>query len=117
LTVTRRWLHIAPRAVGILAILYLSMFALDVFQPGEPWLSILIALAIHLIPSAVLVVVLVIAWRAELVGGIMFVVVSLVPFALLRNPFWVNLLLAAPFTLTGVLFIAEYWMRGRSPTR
>jgi hypothetical protein len=111
LSAGRRWLHVAPRAAGILAILYLSVFALDVFRPGEPWPSIVVALAIHLIPSAALVVVLAIAWRAELVGGVLFILVSLLPFATLGNPFWVNLLLAAPFTLTGALFVAEYWMR------
>jgi hypothetical protein len=111
LSTGRRWLHIAPRAAGILAILYLSVFALDVFQPGEPWQSILVGLAIHLIPSAVLVIILAIAWRAELVGGLLFIIVSAIPFAALSNPFWVNLLLAAPFTLTGALFIVEHRVR------
>jgi hypothetical protein len=105
----KRLLHI-----GILAILCISAFALDVFQPGEPWTSALLGFAIHLIPSAVLVIILVIAWRAELVGGILFVVVSLAPFAFLSNSLWVNLLLAAPFTLTGALFIIEYSINRQS---
>ncbi len=111
----RRLVHVAPRALGILAIVYISLFALDVLEPGAPWPRVLAALGIHLVPTALLLVILIIAWRAELIGGMLFVIVSFAPFAFLANPIWVNLLLAAPFTLTGALFIAGYWMGRRSP--
>ena len=101
-------LYWAPRVVGILAILFISSFALDVFQEGVPAAQILLGLVMHLIPSFVLIIILVIAWKYELVGGILFVAISFIPFFLLsRNLLWVNMLLCVPFLLTGILFLVS----------
>lgn len=97
----------APRVVGILSILFISIFALDVFASGTPLSQMLLGLLIHLLPSFVLAGFLALAWRFELQGGIAFIVISSMPFILLSNPAWVNALLAAPFLLTGVLFAAH----------
>lgn len=101
---TLRW---APRVLGIFAILFISSFALDVFSGGGSFLQALIGLSIHLIPSAVLVVLLAIAWKHERMGGILFIALSFAPFFLLSNQFYVNALLCAPFLLTGVLFLVS----------
>ena len=98
---------IIARVLGVLAILFISSFALDVFVPGRPLPQALLGFLIHLIPSYVLTAFLIVAWRLPLVGGILFLVVSTVPFMMLdRNPLWVNALLAGPFVLTGALFVA-----------
>ncbi|MDE2079376.1 MAG: hypothetical protein KGI73_03255 [Patescibacteria group bacterium] len=104
----------APRILGILSILYIGMFALDVFDAGQPLSETLIALAMHLIPSAVAAVVLAVAWKYETAGGVMLAILSFVPFFFLRNPFWVNCLLAAPFFVSGLLFIASSWQSRRT---
>ena len=65
---SRRALYWAPRALSILYILFLSMFALDVFGEGRGFWQTLVALAMHLIPSFVLIVALVLAWRWEWIG-------------------------------------------------
>ncbi len=96
----------AARIVGVASIAFLSLFALDVFQPGVPLERTLIGLAIHLIPSLVLVGILVIGWHWPLIGGLLFLAVAALPFLLLSNTPSVNGMLAAPFALTGVLFIA-----------
>lgn len=101
----QRILTISARVLGLAAILFISSFALDVFGTDQPMPQTLLALAIHLIPTYLLVAILIVAWRLPLVGGILFLVVSLVPFMMLdRNPMWVNALLAGPFVLVGVLF-------------
>lgn len=107
-------LYWAPRVMGILAILFISVFALDVFQAGVPLAQMLLGLVIHLAPSFVLVALLAVAWRYERIGGSLFVVLSLVPFFLLSNQVWVNALLCAPFLLTGVLFIVSSLYASRS---
>jgi len=94
------------RIAGIAAIGFLSLFALDVFEPGAPLTPALLSLVIHLIPSLILVAILVAAWRWPLPGGVLLVAVATMPFVLLSNPLWVNAMLAAPFALTGVLFVA-----------
>jgi len=106
-------LYWLPRVLGILSILYIGVFALDVFTPGVPIREALLGLAIHLLPNSVLVVVLAVAWKHERVGGLLFILVSLLPFLLLRNPTWVNTLLAGPFFVTGVLFLASAQWRQR----
>lgn len=104
-------LYWAPRIMGILSILYISIFALDVFASGTPLPQMLLGLLIHLIPSFILAGFLALAWRFELQGGIAFIVISCIPFVLLSNPLWVNALLAAPFLLTGLLFVVHARMR------
>ena len=94
------------RLTAIAAIVFISLFALDVFQPGVPVAAMLPALVLHLAPSAALVVVLAIAWPRPLIGGILFLLVAALPFLLLHNPPATNLVLAAPFLVAGLLFLA-----------
>lgn len=96
-----RW---APRITGILGILFLSLFSLDVYERGVPLTGIIIGFLIHNIPSFVLIIVLVVAWKHQRIGGYLFLAISLAPFFLLSNPVWVNAILCAPFLITGVLF-------------
>jgi hypothetical protein len=98
----------APRLFGIIGILFISVFALDVFEPGVPPLEIAIGLFVHLLPSLALVVLLAFAWVFELVGGILFLLVGLLIVAYLSNAMWVNLMLAAPFLATGFLFLLSH---------
>ena len=59
----KKLLYWAPRALSIAFILFLSLFALDVFSEGYGFWQTLLALAIHLIPSMVLTVGVLLAWR------------------------------------------------------
>lgn len=69
---TRRTLYWAPRALSIAFIVYLSMFALDVFSEGYGFWDTAHALAIHLIPTFFLIVALILAWRWEWVGAALY---------------------------------------------
>ena len=62
---SRRTLFWTPRALSILFIAFLSMFALDVFGEGLSFWQTLLALTMHLIPSFILIAALVLAWRWE----------------------------------------------------
>ena len=101
--------HYAPRVLGIVGILFLSLFALDVFSMSAPWHRILLGFLIHMIPNFVLIGLLVLAWNHERIGGALFVAAGLMPLCLLSNPFWVNLMLGGPFILTGLLFWLSSW--------
>ncbi len=98
-------LIIAGRVIGLAAALFIGAFALDVFAVTAPWWQKLVGLAIHLIPSAVLVAFLLVSWRWPLAGGVLFLVAALAPFLLLSNTFWVNALLAASPALAGLLLV------------
>ncbi|MFN8493802.1 MAG: hypothetical protein U0350_39755 [Caldilineaceae bacterium] len=61
-----------PRSLGILFALFLSLFALDVFDAGYGFWGTLLALFIHLIPVFFLLIGLAVAWRWEWVGVVVF---------------------------------------------
>ena len=104
----------APRVIAILGICFISMFALDAFSSGAPLSEVLLGFAIHMIPSLILVAILALAWRFEVVGGIAFLLMSIVPFVRLGNPVRVNLILAGPFIVAGLLFLVSYVRRTRA---
>ncbi|MBX2998634.1 MAG: hypothetical protein KF893_09015 [Caldilineaceae bacterium] len=64
----RRLLFWTPRLALLLFALLLSLFALDVFGQGAGFWETLLALLMHLIPTGVLLIVVVLAWRWEWVG-------------------------------------------------
>jgi hypothetical protein len=52
-----------PRIITIIFILFISIFALDVFGNGTSFLETAIALFMHLLPTIILTSILVFAWR------------------------------------------------------
>lgn len=66
-----------PRILGIVFILFLAIFALDVFIPGKTIPYYIVALFMHLIPNFVLAGMLFIAWKNEQIGGFLFLLAAL----------------------------------------
>jgi hypothetical protein len=69
---TKQFLFWTPRVLTILFILFLALFALDVFGEGYGFWETVLALFMHLIPNMVLTVILVLAWRREWIGAVAF---------------------------------------------
>lgn len=102
-----KYLYWAPRVLAILFIAFLSIFALDVFGEGYGFLELSIALFMHLIPVFGLVAVLLIAWRWEKIGGIIFIILALgftVFFNTYQQGLLVFLAISGPPFLIGALF-------------
>lgn len=114
---SRRAFFWAPRAMSIVFIAFLSMFALDVFGEGYGFWKTLLALTMHLIPSFVLIAALVLAWRWEWIGAALYAAAgTLYVFWALQRPIppaikllWV-LMIAGPAFLVAALFLAN-WMK------
>ncbi len=70
---TRGFLFWTPRIVCILFALFISLFALDVFEEDYSVFQTIIALLIHLIPTGIIVLVLVLSWRREWIGAFLFI--------------------------------------------
>ncbi len=70
--VSKRFLYWVPRILSIAFILFISIFALDVFSENLGFWQTVQALALHLIPSFVLLAALVLAWRWEWIGAMAF---------------------------------------------
>ena len=105
-------LYWAPRVLGILAAAFISIFALDVFGEGYSFWETLLALAIHLIPTYILIIVVIIAWKRELAGGIIYIIFGLLYIVMARRgfPFTTILVISGPLFLTGALFLVNRFL-------
>ena len=115
-------LHWTPRILCILSILFISIFAFDAFEPGLTIWQQLAAFAMHLLPSFILFMMLVVAWRWELAGGIVFMLLGLglSPFIYTHNyamnhsvsmSIGIIMMITFPFFLVGLLFVASYLVK------
>jgi hypothetical protein len=110
----KRILFWTPRVAGILFILFISIFALDVFGQGYSFLETLMALFIHLLPSIALAIAVALAWRWEWVGAALFggFAVWYVAMTGMRGfPVSVYLILAGIPFVVGVLFAVGWIYR------
>jgi len=114
--------HWLPRIIGILAILFISLFALDAFQPNLSIWQQIGAFLMHLIPSFILTALLLIAWKWENIGGIVFIIIGLglSPVVFIHNynmnhSVWMSLGIIAtitvPFVVMGILFIMSHFYK------
>jgi hypothetical protein len=94
-----------PRILAILFIIFISLFALDMFEMGLSGWDLMVGLFMHLIPSFVCIAALLIAWRWQLPGGILFMLAGACFVFLTRGVEW----MAAPLFLVGILFLL-YWI-------
>ena len=111
-----------PRVICILAILFVSMFALDAFTPELSIWQQIGAFIMHLIPSFILLILLIISWKWEFIGGIIFMVIGfgLSPIVFIHNynmnhSIWMSLgiisVITIPFAIVGILFILSHFHR------
>ncbi len=114
-----------PRILCILAILFVSMFALDSFDPRFTVWQQIQAFLIHLIPTYILILFLVVSWKWELIGGLMLIILALgfTPFIFTHNyqmnhsawmSFSIVLMINFPFILTGGLFVLSHFLKKKN---
>ena len=96
-----------PRWIGILYILFLSIFTLDAFTAGAGFWNNLLAFLIHMLPSIFVLVVLILAWRWPLPGGILFLGLAILFLLFFKHYQFINiaLIFEGPLLLTSILFL------------
>lgn len=101
-----------PRIAGILFILFISMFALDVFDMQAGFWRTALALFMHLIPSVLLTIAVIVAWRWEWFGALLFIGWAIFYLVTFRDFEWfVYLLIAGLPALIGLFFLAGWIWR------
>ena len=114
------------RIICILAILLVSLFALDSFSSERSLWQNIAAFLIHLLPSFVLLAVLIIAWQNESAGGILMVIIGVAfsiwvfhinyserQFSLTQS--LINMsIIGLPFIVAGVLFLISHHSKRRT---
>jgi hypothetical protein len=109
----KRILYWAPRILTILFAAFISIFALDVFGEGYGFWETVLALTMHLIPTALLVILLILSWRWEWVGAIYIVLGFVYIFSMRGFPVSVYLIISGPAFLIGVLFLINWVYRAK----
>ena len=118
-----RFIYWTPRILSIIFICFLALFSLDVISPELSFWQIVVGLFMHNIPVFILLIILLISWKYEIVGGIGFILagtlyVVIILMNVLRNSFewymvsWI-IIIAGPAFLTGILFIIN-WLKKRN---
>ena len=121
-----RIFHWLPRILCILAILFISLFAADSFRPEITIWQQLTGFFMHLIPSFILTALLVVAWKWEFIGGIIFMVIGLAfsPYIFIHNynmnhsvgmTLGIVMLITFPFVVVGILFIISHYKKKNTP--
>lgn len=103
------------RIIAILAILFMMMFSLDVFEGNEPFIRQLPAFLKHNIPAFMLIIALIVAWRYEIAGGLIFILLF-ITLGFYWESFSGNkgsLFIIAPYLLVGILFIIHGILKAR----
>ena len=110
MTMKNKFLYWTPRILAILAILFMMVFSIDCLEMEAG--KVFLCFVMHNIPAFIVILVLIVAWKWELIGGILFVVAffagSIYFKGFGRN--WGALLIMIPFLLTGILFMLHYFI-------
>ncbi len=71
-TSLKRFLFWTPRVLCLLFAGFISLFALDVLGGGHGFWETVLALLMHLVPTALVLILLAVSWRWEWIGGVAF---------------------------------------------
>jgi hypothetical protein len=105
MTASGRALVWAPRILGIAVALFIGVFALDAIGEGSR------AILLHLVPTLVLLLAVLLAWDRPWVGALVFSALAVAYAATVpARPDWI-LVISGPLLVVGLLFL---WS-GRQP--
>jgi len=101
------------KILAILYICFISIFAFDVFGEGYSFFETIVALFMHLLPSFALIACLLVAWKKEVLGGTLFLLL-----AILFTVFFKTyqhlvsfVLISVPVFFIGFLFIINKYIK------
>ncbi|HDO26514.1 MAG TPA: hypothetical protein ENH02_00205 [Bacteroidetes bacterium] len=105
------------RFLLIVTIFFWGLFSLDVFNEGYNFLETVGAFLVHNIPSLLMIIVLIIAWKRENVGGalLLLLVLCFVIFFIIQSGrlmYGTLIMFGLPF-LIGVMFLVNYYFLGK----
>lgn len=110
----KRFLFWTPRVAGILFILFISTFALDIFEMQLGLWGTVVGLFMHLLPSMALALAIAIAWKREWVGAMLFIGWAVWYISFARGFHWsVYVLIAGLPALIGLFFLAGWIWRNQ----
>lgn len=97
-----------PRLLGVVFAALVGLFALDVFSEPSTVGQTLVAFVVHLLPSAIVLIMVLIAWRWQTAGGLLFLAAGAgyaVTVVAGQHPLSWIAAISGPLVLIGVLFL------------
>lgn len=102
-----RWV---ARALAFAFTAFLSLFALDAFEGVDGFAERAVALAMHLVPSVLCLVLVALAWRRPWIGAIGFGALAAAYAGIAwSHPSWV-LVISGPLALVALAYVVD-WRR------
>jgi hypothetical protein len=114
---TIKVLYWTPRIIAILAILLMMMFSIDCFGEYGSIDDQLICFLMHNLPSFAFIASLAIAWKWEIIGGILFILFFIAA-GILFGSFtgnFASLIIIGPLLICGMLFILHDYLKNKIP--
>ena len=110
-----RLLYWSPRLLCVLFALFLSLFALDAFSQGYSFWQSVLAFFIHLAPVYLVLLVLLLAWRWEWIGAVVFAILAFLYLVATRGRFeWpVYASISGSLLLIALLFLLNWLQKTR----
>lgn len=100
-----------PRILGIGYVLFISMFAFDVFGEGYPWYEALLGFLIHLVPAYAAIAILLVSWKWPRTGSVFYLAGGIFYIFVMHEIDWIAVaLISGPLFLTGALFFISYYI-------
>lgn len=93
-------MHWLPRALSVLFIIFITAFAFDTLSKPQWYLALLI----HLIPTFILIIATVLAWKNQLVGGIIFALMGACSIIFIRSGIYI---ISLPLIIIGILYFVS----------
>ncbi|NOZ60984.1 MAG: hypothetical protein GXO74_04840 [Calditrichaeota bacterium] len=102
-----------PRILTILFALFISIFAVDVFREYANFWKALGTFLIHLIPTFLVIIALIIAWKREWIGTVIFFGLSIwyMYMAYGKFPLVTYVIICGPMILIAALFLVNWIYR------
>jgi hypothetical protein len=106
-------LYWSPRVICIIFSAFAMLFSFDVFEEGKGFWETSIAFLMHNIPVFVMIIILIVTWRWEWIGGIIFCLLGFIYIVMEwgRFPFGTYAIISGPLFLTGILFLLNWKYR------
>ena len=112
-------INLAARIISIAFALFISIFSLDVFSENYGFPKIVLALLIHLIPTFLVFLVLLLSWRREWIGGLVYIGLGILYIISGKGSMnWTaNLLIDGPLFILGILFFIAWYQKRNTLTQ